>query len=164
MFRTKPLTKTKKHPRQTYKKKVRLGCVWSEWRESNSRPLEPHCAPFADTLVKTAHNIRHITNFRIRFFILFHLMSRSFVSIVVKLWSNDPDKWLFSPAKLHRAISIFINRSCAFCLHELSIRRIRQPCQWIIVIFSSLTQPYGIDISMLYGLNYLRLCYLSFQR
>ena len=53
---------------------------------------EPHCAPLADTLVKAAHNIRHITIFRIRFFILFHLMSRSFVSIVVKLWSIDPDK------------------------------------------------------------------------
>ena len=66
--------------------------LWSEWRESNSRPLEPHCAPLADTLVKTAHTIRYITNFRIHFFILFRLMSRSFVSIVVKLWSNDLDK------------------------------------------------------------------------
>ena len=49
------------------------------------------------------------------------------------LWSNCGQPTLtndFSPpAKLHRAISIFINRSCAFCLHELSIRRICQPCQ-----------------------------------
>ena len=66
--------------------------LWSEWRESNSRPLEPHCAPLVDMLVKTAHNIRYITNFRIRFFILFRLMSRRFIPFVVKLWSNDPDK------------------------------------------------------------------------
>ena len=43
------------------------------------------------------------------------------------LWSNcgqtTPTNDLSPPAKLHRAISIFINRSCAFCLHELSIRR-----------------------------------------
>ena len=49
------------------------------------------------------------------------------------LWSNcgqtNPTNDLSPPAKLHRAISIFINRSCAFCLHELSIRRICQPCQ-----------------------------------
>ena len=49
------------------------------------------------------------------------------------LWSNcgqtTPTNDLSPPAKLHRAISIFINRSCAFCLHELSIRRICQPCQ-----------------------------------
>ena len=49
------------------------------------------------------------------------------------LWSNCGQTTLtndLSPtAKLHRAISIFINRSCAFCLHELSIRRICQPCQ-----------------------------------
>ena len=49
------------------------------------------------------------------------------------LWSNcgqtNPTNDLYAPAKLHRAISIFINRSCAFCLHELSIRRICQPCQ-----------------------------------
>ena len=49
------------------------------------------------------------------------------------LWSNcgqtTPTNDLSPPAKLHRATSIFINRSCAFCLHELSIRRICQPCQ-----------------------------------
>ena len=49
------------------------------------------------------------------------------------LWSNCGQATLTNdlspPAKLHRAISIFINRSCAFCLHELSIRRICQPCQ-----------------------------------
>ena len=49
------------------------------------------------------------------------------------LWSNcgqtTPTNDFSPPAKLHRAISIFINRSCAFCLHELSIRRICQPCQ-----------------------------------
>ena len=49
------------------------------------------------------------------------------------LWSNcgqtNLTNDLSPPAKLHRAISIFINRSCAFCLHELSIRRICQPCQ-----------------------------------
>lgn len=60
-------------------------------------PLEPHCAPLADTLVKAAHNIRYITNFRIHFFILFRLMSRSFVSIVVKLWSNDLRQMTFIP-------------------------------------------------------------------
>ena len=47
------------------------------------------------------------------------------------LWSNcgqtTPTNDFSPPAKLHRAISIFINRSCAFCLHELSIRRICQP-------------------------------------
>ena len=53
---------------------------------------ESHCAPLVDMLVKTAHNIRYITNFRIRFFILFRLMSRRFIPFVVKLWSNDPDK------------------------------------------------------------------------
>ena len=49
------------------------------------------------------------------------------------LWSNcgqtTPTNDFSPPAKLHRAISIFTNRSCAFCLHELSIRRICQPCQ-----------------------------------
>ena len=49
------------------------------------------------------------------------------------LWSNcgqtNLTNDLSPPAKLHRAISIFINRSCAFCLHKLSIRRICQPCQ-----------------------------------
>ena len=49
------------------------------------------------------------------------------------LWSNcgqtTPTNDLSPPAKLHRAISIFTNRSCAFCLHDLSIRRICQPCQ-----------------------------------
>ena len=49
------------------------------------------------------------------------------------LWSNcgqtTPTNDFSPPAKLHRAISIFINRSCAFCLHELSIRRICQSCQ-----------------------------------
>ena len=62
------------------------------------------------------------------------------------LWSNcgqtNPTNDLSPPAKLHRAISIFINRSCAFCLHELSIRRTCQPCQRIIVVFSSLTELY----------------------
>ena len=62
------------------------------------------------------------------------------------LWSNcgqtTPTNDFSPPAKLHRAISIFINRSCAFCLHELSIRRICQPCQWTIVVFSSLTELY----------------------
>ena len=28
----------------------------------------------------------------------------------------------------------------------------------------SVQTPHGIDISMSYGLNYLRLCYFSFQR
>ena len=41
-------------------------------------------------------------------------MSRCFVSFVVKLWSTDPDKWPFSPTKLHGAIPIFKNRDCAF--------------------------------------------------
>ena len=49
------------------------------------------------------------------------------------LWSNCGQTTLTNdlspPAKLHCAISIFINRSCAFCLQELSIRRICQPCQ-----------------------------------
>ena len=49
------------------------------------------------------------------------------------LWSNcgqtTPTNDFSPPAKLHRAISIFTNRSCAFCLHDLSIRRICQPCQ-----------------------------------
>ena len=98
--------------------------LWSEWRESNSRPLEPHCAPLADTLVKTAHNIRYITNFRIHFFILFRLMSRSFVSIVVKLWSTDPDKRPFSPRLSYIAQFRFSKIEVAlFYLHELSIRR-----------------------------------------
>ena len=46
------------------------------------------------------------------------------------LWSNCGQTTLTNdlspPAKLHRAISIFINRSCAFCLHELSIRKKRK--------------------------------------
>ena len=33
------LPKNKKIPSRTV---VRLGIIWSEWRESNSRPLEPH--------------------------------------------------------------------------------------------------------------------------
>ena len=46
------------------------------------------------------------------------------------LWSNCGQTTLTNdlspPVKLHRAISIFINRSCAFCLHELSIRKKRK--------------------------------------
>ena len=46
------------------------------------------------------------------------------------LWSNcgqtTPTNDFSPPAKLHRAISIFINRSCAFYLHELSIRKKRK--------------------------------------
>ena len=41
-FPKKPQTKIKTHLRKTLLKKVLLRCVWSEWRESNSRPLEPH--------------------------------------------------------------------------------------------------------------------------
>ncbi len=36
------VNKNKKTSQTNLQKKVRLGCVWSEWRESNSRPLEPH--------------------------------------------------------------------------------------------------------------------------
>ena len=116
--------------------------LWSEWRESNSRPLEPHCASLENTMYNPILPRLSIVKFQMYYIILFHWMSRRFIPFVVKLWSNGPDKWPFSPAKLHRAISIFINRSCAFCLHELSIRRICQPCQWIIVVFSSLTELY----------------------
>ena len=34
------------------------------------------------------------------YIVLFHWMSRRFIPFVVKLWSNDPDKWLFSPGQV----------------------------------------------------------------
>ena len=38
-----------------------------------------------------------------------------------------------------------------FCLHELFIRRICQPCQWNIVIFSSLTEPHDARLLLWVG-------------
>ena len=55
-----------------------------------------------------------IVKFQLYYIILFHWMSRRFIPFVVKLWSTDPDKWPFSPTKLHGAIPIFKNRDCAF--------------------------------------------------
>ena len=110
----------------SYREKVRIFMAWSEWRESNSRPLEPHCASLENTMYNPILPRLSIVKFQMRYTILFHWMSRRFIPFVVK----RPRQMAFlPPAKLHRAISIFINRSCAFCLHELSIRRICQPCQ-----------------------------------
>ena len=161
--------------------------LWSEWRESNSRPLEPHSSALPKlryTRISTAASLpkrgdkRYYTQARpfcqqiFRLFLFgpsgenrthgllnpIVLLSKTqctirycldSVSLNFKciisfcfigcqdvsflLWSNcgqtTPTNDFSPPAKLHRAISIFTNRSCAFCLHELSIRRICQPCQ-----------------------------------
>ena len=65
---------------------------WSEWRESNSRPLEPHCAFLENTMYNPILPRLSIVKFQIYYTILFHWMSRRFIPFVVKLWSNDPDK------------------------------------------------------------------------
>ena len=66
--------------------------LWSEWRESNSRPLEPHCASLENTMYNPILPRLSIVKFQIYYIILFHWMSRRFIPFVVKLWSNDPDK------------------------------------------------------------------------
>ena len=71
--------------------------LWSEWRESNSRPLEPHCAWAMNTMSQMTLTVRSITKFRSHYTIPSRLMSRCFVPFVVKLWSTRPDKWLFPP-------------------------------------------------------------------
>ena len=85
-------------------------------------------------LSKTQCTIRYCldsVSLNFKFIIPFCFIGCQDVSFL--LWSNcgqtTPTNDFSPPAKLHRAISIFINRSCAFCLHELSIRRICQPCQ-----------------------------------
>ena len=85
-------------------------------------------------LSKTQCTIRYCldsVSLNFKFIIPFCFIGCQDVSFL--LWSNcgqtNLTNDLSPPAKLHRAISIFINRSCAFCLHELSIRRICQPCQ-----------------------------------
>ena len=72
--------------------------LWSEWRESNSRPLEPHCASLENTMYNPILPRLSIVKFQMHYTILFHWMSRRFIPFVVKLWSNDPDKWPFSPS------------------------------------------------------------------
>ena len=66
--------------------------LWSEWRESNSRPLEPHCASPENTMYNPILPRLSIVKFQMHYTILFHWMSRRFIPFVVKLWSNDPDK------------------------------------------------------------------------
>ena len=80
-------------------------------------------------LSKTQCTIRYCldsVSLNFKFIIPFCFIGCQDVSFL--LWSNcgqtTPTNDFSPPAKLHRAISIFINRSCAFCLHELSIRRI----------------------------------------
>ena len=66
--------------------------LWSEWRELNSRPLEPHCASLENTMYNPILPRLSIVKFQMYYIILFHWMSRRFIPFVVKLWSNDPDK------------------------------------------------------------------------
>ena len=66
--------------------------LWSEWRESNSRPLEPHCASLENTMYNPILPRLSIVKFQMHYTILFHWMSRRFIPFVVKLWSNEPDK------------------------------------------------------------------------
>ena len=61
---------------------------------------------------------------------------------MVKLWSNDPDKWLFSPAKLHRAISILKNRSCAFLFARIIYKEVFSMMLMYPRYFLALTESY----------------------
>ena len=76
----------------SYREKVRIFMIWCEWRESNSRPLEPHCASLENTMYNPILPRLSIVKFQMHYTILFHWMSRRFIPFVVKLWSNDPDK------------------------------------------------------------------------
>ena len=76
----------------SYRKQVQIIFVWSEWRESNSRPLEPHCASLENTMYNPILPRLSIVKFQMHYTILFHWVSRRFIPFVVKLWSNDPDK------------------------------------------------------------------------
>ena len=88
----KRLTENKQSEPISYRKQVRIIFVWSEWRESNSRPLEPHCASLENTMYNPILLGLSIVKFQMYYIILFHWMSRRFIPFVVKLWSNDPDK------------------------------------------------------------------------
>ena len=58
--------------------------LWSEWRESNSRPLEPHCASLENTMYNPILPRLSIVKFQMHYTILFHWMSRRFIPFVVK--------------------------------------------------------------------------------
>ena len=45
--------------------------LWSEWRESNSRPLEPHCASLKNAMDTPIPLVRSIIKFQNYFIILF---------------------------------------------------------------------------------------------
>ena len=71
------------------------------------------------------------------------------------LWSNCGQPTLtndHSPLLSYMAQFRFSKIEIAlFCLHELFIRRICQPCQWNIVIFSSLTELYDARLLLWTG-------------
>ena len=133
---------------QPTNKKIQRFLTWNRWIYGPSGENRNHglLNPIV-LLSKTQCTIRYCldsVSLNFKCIIPFCFIGCQDVSFL--LWSNcgqtTPTNDFSPPAKLHRAISIFINRSCAFCLHELSIRRICQPCQWIIVVFSSLTELY----------------------
>ena len=134
--------------RPAYKQKIQRFLTWNRWIYGPSGENRTHglLNPIV-LLSRTQCTIRYCldsASLNFKWIIPFCFIGCQDVSFL--LWSNCGQTTLTNdlspPAKLHRAISIFINRSCAFCLHELSIRRICQPCQWIIVVFSSLTELY----------------------
>ena len=134
--------------RPAYKQKIQRLLTWNRWIYGPSGENRTHglLNPIV-LLSKTQCTIRYCldsVSLNFKCIISFCFIGCQDVSFL--LWSNcgqtTPTNDFSPPAKLHRAISIFINRSCAFCLHELSIRRICQPCQWTIVVFSSLTELY----------------------
>ena len=45
---------------------------WSEWRESNSRPLEPHCASLENTMYDPILSGLSIVKFQMYYIVLFH--------------------------------------------------------------------------------------------
>ena len=76
----------------SYREKVRIFMVWCDGRDSNPRPLEPHCASLENTMYNPILPRFSTVKFQMHYTILFHWMSRRFIPFVVKLWSNDPDK------------------------------------------------------------------------
>ena len=86
----------------------------------------------------------------------YHQISKLFYhSVSFLLWSNCGQPTLtndHSPLLSYMAQFRFSKIEIAlFCLHELFIRRICQPCQWNIVIFSSLTELYDARLLLWTG-------------
>ena len=55
--------------------------LWSEWRESNSRPLEPHCASLENTMYNPILPRLSIVKFQMHYTILYARFSRSTAKI-----------------------------------------------------------------------------------